>query len=247
MHLHSKQYATRNSNFKSPFSGLFGKFALACTISFVMTHAFSAEQTPEDVQPNHSPQAVQSAQLAEPIMVAIPGKPYEIGQYEVTQEEWFNIMGSKPSTFATCGNTCPVENISFTDISEFLEKLKLKTGKEYRLPTEEEWEYACYAGSRTQFCGSDDVDAVAWYQDNSEGTIHPVGQKEANAYGLHDMSGNAMELTSSCWQGDCSTHTVRGGSWKSSLNLIQADFRRGLETVMRYSLYGFRLARTLTK
>lgn len=86
----------------------------------------------------------------DPVMVRIPGKNYEMGQYEVTQREWKAVMGNNPSKFGDCGDNCPVERVSWDDIQVFLEKLNAKTGKQYRLPTEAEWEYACYGGSQAK-------------------------------------------------------------------------------------------------
>ena len=141
-----------------------------------------------------------------PVMLSIPGKNFEIGKYEVTQKEWGEIMGSNPSEFKTCGQNCPVEQVSWDDVQEFIKKLNSATGKQYRLPTETEWEYACHGGSKTDFCGSDDLDSVAWYSGNTNESkgflkghfwgVMPVGKKQANGYGLFDMSGNVSEWVS---------------------------------------------------
>ena len=128
-------------------------------------------------------------------MIAIPGKNYEMSKYEVTQGQWQAIMGSNPSYFKSCGENCPVDQVSWNDIQEFLQKLNAKTGKQYRLPSEAEWEYACYGGSQTEYCGGNDLNSVAWNRDNSNKTTHPVGQKQANGFGLYDMSGNAIFAT----------------------------------------------------
>lgn len=95
-------------------------------------------------------QMVEAAQG--PVMVRIPGKNYEIGKYEVTQAEWRAVMGSNPSKHINC-DKCPVEQVSWNDIQTFIQKLNANTRKLYRLPTESEWEYACYAGSQTEYCG----------------------------------------------------------------------------------------------
>ena len=178
-------------------------------------------------------------------MVTIPGKNYEIGKYDVTQAEWAGVMGSNPSDFSNCGDTCPVEEVSWNDIQEFLQKLNEKTGKQYRLPTEAEWEYACYGGSLTEYCGSNDIDSVAWYNGNSNNTTHPVGQKQANGYGLYDMSGNVWQWMSDCYEGDCGRRVLRGGSWINSPQIVRAAYRDGGEPSVRLNVDGFRLARTL--
>jgi formylglycine-generating enzyme required for sulfatase activity len=84
-------------------------------------------------------------------------KPFAIGKYEVTQAQWQAVMGKNPSYFRQCGGNCPVEQVSWDDIKQFIRKLNQKTGKKYRLPSESEWEYACRAGGRNEYCGSDEI------------------------------------------------------------------------------------------
>jgi formylglycine-generating enzyme required for sulfatase activity len=176
-------------------------------------------------------------------MVTIPGKNYEIGKCEVTQAEWQSIMGNNPSYFK--GDDLPVDSVSWNDIQEFLVRLNQKAGKQYRLPTETEWEYACYGGEQTKYCGSNNIDDVAWYKDNSGGTTHPTGQKKANSYGLYDMSGNVWEWmqgpfdTEKIWRG----RTLRGGAWRAKPQYVEIRF--SAEPILQYYTNGFRLARTL--
>lgn len=118
---------------------------------------------------------------------------FAMSKTEVTQGQWKAIMGSNPSISTNCGADCPVDQVSWNDVQEFILRLNQKTGRKYRLPTATEWEYACRAGVRQEYCGSDNVDSVAWHKGNSGGKTHPVAQKQANAFGLHDMSGNAWE------------------------------------------------------
>src|SRR5205814_402004 len=114
-------------------------------------------------------------------------KTFEIGKYEVTQAEWESVMGTNPSMFR--GPSRPVENISWLDAQEFLLRLTAhQDGYRYRLPTEAEWEFAARAGSTRAY--SEEPDQVGWYQENSGGQTHPVGQKRPNAWGLYDVSGN---------------------------------------------------------
>lgn len=188
---------------------------------------------------------------------------FALGKTEVTQAEWQAVMGANPSGFKNCGDNCPVENVSWHDAQEFIGKLNAKTGRQYRLPTEAEWEYACNNGNWTKYCGSDDVDAVAWYNDNSgrglfsDGHPHPVGQKQPNAFGLYDMSGNISEFTAdryhdnyngaptdgSEWPGNGVYCVIRGGSWGDVSENARAVRRAqgGPDNVYD----GFRLARTL--
>ena len=188
--------------------------------------------------------AVQATGKA-PAMVRIPGKHYEIGQYHVTQAEWRAVMGNNPSRFADCGERCPVENVSWNDTQEFIRKLNAQTGRHYRLPTEAEWELACHAGNQTEYCGGNDLDAVGWFADNSNGKTHPVGQKQANVYGLYDMSGNVWQWLGDCWGGDCTKRLLRGGAWVNSSKQARATVRNGDEVGYAGNDTGFRLARTL--
>ncbi len=177
-----------------------------------------------------------------PSMIRIPGKNYEMGKCDVTQKEWRVVMGSNPSNFTSCGDNCPVEQVSWYDIQEFRQKLNAKTGKQYRLPTEEEWEYACYGGSQTEYCGGINLDSDAWYKDNSYNTTHPVSQKQANGYGLFDMNGNVWQWMQNGYSGG---RALRGGSWGSFTGDLRAAFRNYGDPASRSNYVGFRLARTL--
>ena len=124
-------------------------------------------------------------------------KPFYLGKYEVTQAQWQAVMGNNPSKIKGAKN--PVEGVSWTGCQPFLEKLNANfaEGKgKFDLPTEAQWEYACRAGSKTTYCFGDDQSGLgeyAWYDENSDGKTHPVGEKKPNAWGLYDMHGNVWE------------------------------------------------------
>ncbi len=174
-------------------------------------------------------------------MVRIPGRNYEIGKYEVTQGVWKTVMGSSPHSLHNCGDTCPVDEVTWNDVQEFLGKLNQMTGKQYRLPNETEWQYACYGSDQTEYCGGNDPDAVGWYRGNSNNQPHPVGQRQANGYGLYDMTGNVWEWTQDRY-GNEDERVVRGGSWRET---VGAAYRFGLCPACIIFANGFRLARTL--
>ena len=182
---------------------------------------------------------------------------YYIGQTEVTQELWEAVMGSNPSYF-TGDNRRPVEKVSWDDCQEFIEKLNRLTGKNFRLPTEAEWEYAARGGNKSKgykYSGSNDADAVAWYYDNSGGKTHPVATKQANELGLYDMSGNLWEWCQD-WDGDYTSHSqsnptgssmgsyrvLRGGSWLNRARGVRVSFRDFNSPDYRSIINGLRLA-----
>ena len=155
---------------------------------------------------------------------------YYIGETEVTQELWLAVMGSNPSHFQ--GNLqCPVEQVSWNDCQEFIRKLNLLTGATFRLPTEAEWEYAACGGSQSndyKYSGSNKLSSVAWYEDNSSNTTHPVKGKQPNELGLYDMSGNVYEWCADWYDSSYYTSSpqtnptgpssgsyrvIRGGTW----------------------------------
>lgn len=189
-----------------------------------------------------------------PEMVVLPGAgggapTMAMGQAEVTQGQWQAVMGNNPSYFKQCGSDCPVEKVSYVDAQEFIQKLSAKTGKTYRLPTGQEWDYGCLGGRQTVYCGGNSVDAVAWYDKNSGATTHRVRTKQVNGFGLYDMSGNVWEWVDSCTIHagfkDCWQHALRGGSW----DYVAADPRTGSRGMVNSRSssddFGFRLVRIL--
>lgn len=153
---------------------------------------------------------------------------YYIGETVVTQALWRAVMGDNPSRFR--GDNLPVENVSWDDCQEFLKELNRKTGKTFRLPTEAQWEYAARGGRKSRgfkYAGSNDIDEVAWYDENSGNKTHPVKQKAPNELGLYDMSGNVWEWCQDWYDAynededqynpkgpnEGETRVSRGGSW----------------------------------
>ncbi len=178
-----------------------------------------------------------------------------MSKYEVTQQQWREIMGTNPSYFKNCDN-CPVEQVSWNDVQEFIEKLNAKTGENYRLPTEAEWEYAARGGETYKYAGSDNIGSVVWYKDNSGGKTNPVGQKSPNGYGLYDMSGNVWEWCSD-WYGsnyynnspssnpkgpnNGTDRILRGGSWDYVPNGCRVVHRGHDKVAYGNNRRGFRL------
>jgi formylglycine-generating enzyme required for sulfatase activity len=178
-----------------------------------------------------------------------------MGKYEVTQREWGKIMIHNPSNFKM-SSKCPVGNVSWEDVQEFISELNGEAGKKYRLPTEAEWEYACRAGGSGRYCGGNRINELAWYDGNSGHKTHPVGQKKKNSFGLYDMSGNAWEWCADWYSSnyykfssqDNPTGPIsgrgrvaRGGSWFNLRDGCRAADRSGIEPNDHFKGLGFRL------
>ena len=180
---------------------------------------------------------------------------YYIGKYEVTQAQWRAVMGNNPSNFK--GDNLPVENVSWDDIQVFIQKLNERTGKNFRLPTEAEWEYAARGGSQSKgykYSGSNTLDDVAWYYDNTCVKTYPVGQKQPNELGIYDMSGNVLEWcqdwydsyssssqTNPTGPSSGSRHVLRGGSWNYDAGDCRVSTRGSRNPSNCSYNYGFRL------
>ena len=182
-------------------------------------------------------------------------KPYYMGKYEVTQEQYQQAMGTNLSHLE--GRDLPVECVPSDHARAFCKKVSGKTGTVVRLPTEAEWEHACRSGTKTTYYTGDaetDLDRAGWYEKNSNRTTHPVGQKAANAWGLYDMHGNVLE-----WCGDWyeaykaeaevdpqgappgEYRVVRGGSWGDFPFSCRSAFRGGHDPDIRGSNVGCRV------
>ena len=181
-------------------------------------------------------------------------KPFYMGKYEVTQEQYESVMGNNPS--GTKGAKLPVASVSCNDCKEFIKKLNSKTNGGYRLPMEAEWEYACRAGTTTAYSFGDKITPKdANYFDSMIGKPIPVGVYKPNAFGLYDMHGNVYEWCED-WKADYpegaitnpkgpasgSTRVLRGGSFSSYESVARSSFRFTFAPSLR-DLVGFRLAR----
>ncbi len=187
---------------------------------------------------------------------------YWIGETEVTQALWREVMGSEPTadggwtTEYGRGDNFPAYNVSYEDVQEFIERLNRKTGRTFRLPTEAEWEYAARGGNKSRgykYSGSNNLDEVAWYHDNCGGRSHAVKRKKANELGLYDMGGNVWELCQD-WYGEYNSgsqhnpwgafsgsfRVIRGGWWSNNMLDCRVS-SRGYAFPLRGDYLGFRL------
>lgn len=184
---------------------------------------------------------------------------FYMAKYEVTQKLWLSVMGNKnPSKII--GDSLPVTRVSWYDVQTFIGKLNQLTGKNYRLPTEAEWEYAARGGQLSKnyrFSGSNDLEEVAWFRDNSDDEPHAVGTKKPNELGLYDMSGNVYEWCSDGFDryewnyydtvenptgynlGE--TKVYRGGCMTSYPDVCRVSARNQSIPNAQYAYVGFRL------
>ena len=192
-------------------------------------------------------------------------KDYYIGETEVTQALWYAVMGYKPTSSGSAwysrfglGDDYPAYYISYEDVQSFLTKLNSMTGEQFRMPTEAEWEFAARGGKNSKgytYSGSNTIDYVAWYGDNSNDKSHPVKTKAANELGIYDMSGNVWEWCSD-WYDEYSSsaqtdptgpttgsnRVKRGGSWPDSGGACRCAFRSNDSPSSQYVNFGVRLA-----
>ncbi|MFD2202051.1 formylglycine-generating enzyme family protein [Shivajiella indica] len=184
---------------------------------------------------------------------------YYIGKYEITHEQWYAIMGYYSDYYKNwkC-DKCPVDGVSWPEIPEFIKRLNQLTGKRFRLPTEAEWEFAARGGNKSKgykYSGSNDINLVAWYEGNSNYKPHPVGLKQANELGIHDMTGNMCEWCNDTYEkyteqsktnpqaiGTSEWRINRGGRYPDTPKNSRNSYRDSLDPKNRnYYLCGFRL------
>jgi len=186
---------------------------------------------------------------------------YWMGETQVTQALWRAVMGENPSGFRGDPNL-PVEHVSWLDCKDFIHKLNRLTGKEFRLPTEAQWEFAARGGNlgkdnRYLYAGGNDIDDVAWYDENSMGKTHPVRKRDPNELGLYDMTGNVWEWCND-WYGEQyyrespaidppgpssgTDRVCRGGCWFNSARNCRVSKRDGDEPSCSIGYFGLRLA-----
>ncbi|MCK5232119.1 MAG: formylglycine-generating enzyme family protein [Desulfobulbaceae bacterium] len=223
------------------------KFTLILAGTFTMGSGINDNSLPNNEKPDHA--------------VTI-SKPFYLGTYPVTQHEWKAVMGMDPSGFE--GNDLPIQRVSWNDVQEFVTKLNEMEGtNKYRLPSEAEWEYACRAGTSSQYSFDDDVSTLGeyvWYGDNSDTKPHSVGRKKPNPWGLYDMHGNVWEWVQDKWHGnyngapddgsawedeDGSHRVYRGGCWYFSAMDCRSASRNHFVPDDAYHSLGFRLLREL--
>ena len=186
---------------------------------------------------------------------------FYMGKYEVTQKLWFAVMNSNPST--TINDNYPVNNVSWDDCQLFIQRLNAITGRNFRLPTETEWEYAAKvipnpdgtpSTKYSKYAGGNDPDACAWYASgdtasNGSALLHAVGKKKANAFGLYDMSGNVIEWCQDLYTNygtgtpeiDQKQRVLRGGYYDSNYSSIRCTSRGSCESSMAMPPFGLRL------
>jgi len=174
---------------------------------------------------------------------------FQLGKYEVTQADWKEVMGSRPAFKQGC-EECPVEQVSWNDVQEFLRRAALLKGKRFRLPTEAEWEFAARGGLQSEhfrYAGSNNPNAVAHFNNLQEYTF-PVGTRKANELGLYDMSGNVREwcgglylVYPGCKGKNKNEYVVRGGSWASRKDALAVWTRDHEQAHKRNSGLGFRI------
>ena len=200
-------------------------------------------------------------------------KPFFCGLFEVTQKQYTLVTGANPSSFS--GDTLPVEKVSYNtirgssngakwpsssavDSSSFMGKLRSRTGLDFDLPTEAQWEYACRAGTTTTYSyGNSENGNYMWYTGNSSSKTHPVGSKSANPWGLYDMHGNVWEWCLD-WYGilaygtdpkgssSGSSRLFRGGSWNDRAVYCTSSYRGSITPSYESNDLGFRLVRALS-
>jgi formylglycine-generating enzyme required for sulfatase activity/class 3 adenylate cyclase len=187
-------------------------------------------------------------------------KPFAIGKFPVSVQEWNACATAKACGFVSTGkDEAPVTNVSWSDARQYVAWLAETTGKPYRLPTEAEWEYAARAGTQTKYWWGDQFQADAANCKNCAANEQPVkvGSLKPNPFGLYDMGGSVDQWVEDCWhktyqgapadgsawvEGQCPSHVLRSGSWKNDGRYVRPSNRDSYDTNVRYPTHGFRVA-----
>ncbi|WP_183235037.1 SUMF1/EgtB/PvdO family nonheme iron enzyme [Bradyrhizobium sp. CIR18] len=189
-------------------------------------------------------------------------KPFSIGKYPVTVQEWNECAAAKACGFTATGKEdAPIGNVSWTDAQQYAAWLAQATKKPYRLPSEAEWEYAARGGTQSKYWWGDKLQpGMAGCKDCGDLAAEQpakVGSFKPNPFGLHDMGGGIDQWVEDCWHrtyqgaptdgsawggGDCSSHVLRSGSWKNDARYVRPSNRDGYDTNVRYPTHGFRVA-----
>lgn len=219
-------------------------------------------QLPEGDFVMGSPDSDPGAYSAEKPQHTVMVKTFAIGKYPITQAQYEAVMGKNLSRFKGSSNL-PVESVSWDDAQAFCQRLSQDTGKNYRLPSEAEWEYACRAGTTTRYYFGDNANQLgdyARFKDNSGGRTNLVGKKKQNPWGLYDMHGNIYEWCEDIWhdnyqnapennepwiQGNDTRRVLRGGCWFNGSRDCRSAYRGRVHHGYRYYYYGFRIALSL--
>jgi formylglycine-generating enzyme required for sulfatase activity len=185
------------------------------------------------------------------------------GKFEVTQAQWRTIMGENPSGVTRCGEDCPVEKVSWGDVQKYLTALNKKTGLNFRLPTEAEWEYAARSTTTSKYeFGNDPAQLpdYAWLYKNGGDRTHKVGMKKPNAWGLYDTIGNVAEWVQDCFQesysytpidgsaqenSNCQSRVYRGSDWSGSERIAELTIRGFADPTFANLTIGFRVVRNV--
>jgi len=186
--------------------------------------------------------------------ITITLSAFRISKFQFTNR-WWNVVDTDLD--GIINDDLPKVMVSWDDVQVFIQKLNNQTSRAYRLPTEAEWEYAARGGCKSggyEYAGSDEIDLVAWYDDNSNGNLHSVGQKKSNELSLYDMSGNVLEWCSD-WYGGYSSNSqtnpkgandgtyrvLRGGGWCWMARYCPTSERNFNAPDDRFNAFGFRL------
>jgi formylglycine-generating enzyme required for sulfatase activity len=234
------------------------------------THADAADAPFIDMARIPAGEFIMGAANGHASFLSFPARPvrvaeFELGRHQVTQAQWIAVMGERPRIYGEeCGDDCPVVNVAYDDIQNFISRLNALTGERYRLPSEAEWEYACRTGGDGEHCWDGSPYQYVWHSGNSGGRRQPVARLLPNYHGVFDMGGNAMDIVEDCWEQDyrqgqpldgrahvpargwCTMRVSRGCSSNCELNEIFVGTERGNAPVNAgegYDGMGFRLAR----